>query len=219
MDPYKVLGVSYDASDSEIKTKYRELSRKYHPDANIGKPNQKELEEKFKEVQQAYTAIMDERQGKTTTNSGYNYGYGSSTGYENESQDDVYIRSAASYIQRGYYREGLNVLNSVKDKTAVWYYYSAWANYQLDNNAVALEHAKMACNLEPGNMYYRELYNEISNGESMYQRRSGMYGGNPSQEGYSVGSVMNLCGRVAFCICASMVCGGGRFGIPIMCCI
>lgn len=39
MDPYKVLGVSYDATEDEIKKAYRALSRKYHPDANVGKPN------------------------------------------------------------------------------------------------------------------------------------------------------------------------------------
>ena len=64
MDPYKVLGLRYDATEEEIKKAYRSLSRKYHPDANVGKPNQKELEEKFKEVQQAYSMIMDQRQGK-----------------------------------------------------------------------------------------------------------------------------------------------------------
>ena len=45
MDPYKVLGIGYDATEEEIKKAYRALSRKYHPDANVGKPNQKELEE------------------------------------------------------------------------------------------------------------------------------------------------------------------------------
>ena len=63
MDPYKVLGVSYNATDDEIKKAYRKLSRKYHPDANVGNPNQAAYEEKFKEVQQAYQIIMDQRQG------------------------------------------------------------------------------------------------------------------------------------------------------------
>ena len=54
MDPYKVLGVSRSASQEEIKKSYRNLSRKYHPDANINNPNKKEAEDKFKEIQQAY---------------------------------------------------------------------------------------------------------------------------------------------------------------------
>ena len=71
MDAYKVLGVSYNASEDEIKKAYRSLSRKYHPDANVGNPNQKEYEEKFKEVQQAYNMIMDQRQGKTQARQGF----------------------------------------------------------------------------------------------------------------------------------------------------
>lgn len=61
-DPYQVLGVSRDASDEEIKKAYRALSRKYHPDANVNNPNKEQAEEKFKEIQQAYQRIMDERQ-------------------------------------------------------------------------------------------------------------------------------------------------------------
>ena len=71
MDPYRVLGVSYNATEDEIKKAYRQLSRKYHPDANVGNPNQQQFEEKFKEVQQAYNMIMDQRQGKTQTQQGY----------------------------------------------------------------------------------------------------------------------------------------------------
>ena len=43
-DPYKILGVSPDASEDEIKKAYRKLSRQYHPDANINNPNKAQAE-------------------------------------------------------------------------------------------------------------------------------------------------------------------------------
>ena len=69
-DPYSVLGVSRDASDDEIKKAYRNLSRKYHPDANINNPNKDQAEAKFKEVQQAYQQIMKEREYGSSGNYG-----------------------------------------------------------------------------------------------------------------------------------------------------
>ena len=49
-DPYKVLGISRDASDDEVKKAYRAMSRKYHPDANINNPHKEQAEEMFKLV-------------------------------------------------------------------------------------------------------------------------------------------------------------------------
>ena len=55
-DCYEVLGVARDASDQEIKSAYRRLALKYHPDKN---PNNKKAEEKFKEAAEAYSILCD----------------------------------------------------------------------------------------------------------------------------------------------------------------
>ncbi|MBV8151179.1 MAG: J domain-containing protein [Candidatus Eremiobacteraeota bacterium] len=56
-DYYKVLGVAKNAPEKDIKSAYRKLARKWHPDANP--TNQHEAEEKFKEIQEAYEVLGD----------------------------------------------------------------------------------------------------------------------------------------------------------------
>ena len=224
MNPYEILGVPYDATEDEIKKAYRQLSRKYHPDANVNNPNKDAYEEKFKEVQQAYKTIMDQRQGKGQPSAedfwgfggsgAYSYGYGGQTGRP-ETQDDQYLRSALNYIQSGYFREGLNVLEQVQDRKGPWYYYSAFANYKLGNNAIALEHAKTACAFEPNNYNYAVLLNQLQGGGQRYQQRSAHYGGNPTMGGTN--HCMQMCGYFVLC---NLCCGGsGMYFMPCLCCL
>ena len=152
-DPYEILGVSRHASQDEIKKAYRSLSRKYHPDANIDNPNRDEAEEKFKEVQQAYQQIMN----------GYSGGYQEAfngfagyreTGYE-QGRDVMHLKAAANYINNGYYREAINVLGQIKDRSAQWYYLAAIAHLGVHNQIQALEYAKQAVYMDPYFMDYQ----------------------------------------------------------------
>jgi molecular chaperone DnaJ len=56
-DYYQVLGISRDADEKQIKSAYRKLARKYHPDANTGAPD---AEERFKEINEAYEVLKDQ---------------------------------------------------------------------------------------------------------------------------------------------------------------
>lgn len=69
-DYYKILGVAKDASDKDIKSAYRKLARKLHPDVN---PNDKAAEQKFKEVNEAYEVLSDSEKRKKYDSLGANW--------------------------------------------------------------------------------------------------------------------------------------------------
>lgn len=84
-DLYKVLGVSESASQSEIKKAYRKLAQKYHPDANL---DNKESEEKFKEISHAYETLSNPKK-RTEYDNAKRYfgeaGFGSKSGFQGQS--------------------------------------------------------------------------------------------------------------------------------------
>merc|ERR1719166_634804 len=68
-DYYEVLGVSKDATDRQLKKAYRKLALKWHPDKNPN--NEKEAEEKFKEIGEAYGVLSDQQQRRIYDRRGF----------------------------------------------------------------------------------------------------------------------------------------------------
>lgn len=219
-DPYKILGVSPDASDDEIKKAYRDLTKKYHPDLN---PGNEEAARKMNEINSAYDQIKNGNVQQSYSQGGTQYQqYGNPYGYSgwntwsnwgSQQQYQQTERSeytaAKNYIRNGMYREALNALSGVpvSERDGKWYYLCAGANMYLGNRVSALENAKRAVEIEPQNEEYRMLLQQLqTNGDfyDTYTTRSYHNGIDPGR----------LC-----CTMMALQCLCGNAGIPCIFCI
>ena len=173
MNPYEVLGVSRNASLDEIKKAYRELSRKYHPDSYVGNPLSSLAEEKFEQVQEAYDAIMKEKNGDYNYASNYN-----NNGYNNGESGEM--AEVYNLLGRRSYSQALRLLDSMPNRNAKWYYYSAIAQVGLGNNLRGMEYARMAVSMEPNNVEYQNLVNRLSFQSNRYGEVRNVYRGGRS---------------------------------------
>ena len=202
-DPYKVLGVSSTDSIEEITKAYRKLAKKYHPDLNQNDPG---AARKMSEINAAYEQIKSGKTSINSNGGGYSgqntYGNGSSSSGEynpfggfnpfgdfdpfkgfgssggNQQQKHEYSEfdSVKSYLRAGYYNEALNVLANITDRSATWYYYSAIVNSGIGNKITALNHAKIAVQMEPNNYEYQRILSQIQMGGRAYEQQSQGFG-------------------------------------------
>ncbi len=181
-DPYQVLGVSETATDEEIKTAYRNLAKKYHPDNYQDSPLADVAEEKMKEINEAYDTICDMRKnGSSSYSSGSSYSY--HTAYPDVRQ----------YIMNGRLDDALELLNGVPeiDRSAEWYFLMGMVFSRKGWSDQAYQYIQRAYQLDPSNPEIRAAFNNINNRRAY------------TNPGYNTGDMM---GCSACDICTGMLC-------------
>ena len=152
-DPYKVLGISENATDEEIKKAYRDLARKYHPDNYVNNPLSDLVEEKMKEINEAYDTIRKERAEK-------NYKTQTNTTDNKYSGEYLGIRE---FINMGRYTEAETMLNSVPiaDRNGEWNFLKGCVLERRGWYFDAQKFFETACYIDPDNTEYKDALNKI----------------------------------------------------------
>ena len=201
-DPYKVLGISPNATDEQVKAAYRELAKKYHPDNYANNPLSDLAEEKMQEINQAYDAIVAQRRA-----GGQSGGYSVGAYAQGASQ----FADIRRMINSGRLAEAQELLDGVAaaSRDAEWYFLKGSIDYSRGWLDDALQSFQKACQMNPQNSEYSAAYNQL-----LWQRQNGrpQYGGGSYQTG-SVGgcSCCDICAAMYCANCCMDCCGNSCF--------
>lgn len=197
-NPYEVLGVSETATDEEIKTAYRNLAKKYHPDNYSDSPLADLAEEKMKEINEAYDNICDMRRNGSHASSA-NGSYGTRSSYNRTSYPDV-----RQYIMNGRLDDAMELLNGVPEgnRNAEWYFLMGMVFSRKGWNDQAYSYFQRAYQMDPSNPEFRAAFN------NMNSRRT------YSNPGYNTDSSMgcsacDICSGILCANCLCNCCGRG----------
>lgn len=201
-DPYKVLGVSLNASDDDIKKAYRNLARKYHPDNFAGTPMAELAEEKMKEINQAYESINKMR----------------SAGQSAASDEDTYDVNTLTYgrIRRMINADRIDEANAALDyisptaRAAEWNFLKGCILVRRGWYYDAQKYFETACYLAPSNEEYRQAAESIKDARSQRNdaKKKKNKKGSSNEDGICAGCADKLCSGCCECF-------GGN---SILCC-
>ena len=270
-DPFSVLGVSSSATEDEIKSAYRKLAKKYHPDVH---PGDKTAEAKMREINEAYSEALKIKKdggsynpyGSSSSAWGNPYGnqsygsqssYGSSqsswqntggyggyggaggqgsqggdpfggfgfdpfeaffgggaahqqsTRFRTRNYANPELKTAENHILAQRYHDALSLLNRIPLHDADWHALYARADLGLGNRISAMDHARQAAQMAPGDTDYQTLLRTVESDRQTYQQsqRTGGYDfrsaicSNPCLTCCAMNMVLNCClgGRYWLC--------------------
>ncbi len=196
-DPYSILGVSPQATDEEIKTAYRNLSKKYHPDHNADSVMEEIANEKMAEINAAYDEIMNMRRSNFN-NQGNNFN-------QNSNYNTAYsmYTEIRTLIEHGNYTAADNMLEQNRnDGNAEWNFLKSTVCLSRGWMNDAYSYCEKAVRLEPYNREYQMAFNQMRN-----KRNGQMYGNpynNPNNNGANTANT--LCNLCQCMICADCLC-------------
>lgn len=166
-NPYKILGISPDATDTEVKNAYRALARKYHPDQFADDETAAELaNQKMQEVNEAYEQIMRERKEGKGSSSGAGVSYADIRNMINARR----MREAEAALAR----------IPVAERTADWHFLESLVLMHRGFVNDAMRELEIACSMDPGNMEYQQAKQMFNQNAAGYGRNyAGSYSNQP----------------------------------------
>ncbi|MBS6936547.1 MAG: J domain-containing protein [Negativibacillus sp.] len=207
-DPYQVLGVSPSATDEQIKSAYRELARKYHPDNYVNNPLADLAQEKMKEINEAYDQIQRQRKQQQQSYSGQasaNRGY-SNAGYSRQSysgQGRSQFADIRQLLNSNRLSEAEELLEGIPQqrRDAEWYYLRGRVFYVHGWLDQAYSYYTRAVQMNPGNTEYQTALNQL-----MWQRNTGRPSGGYGDYRNVQSGGMSGCDMCSGLICADCCC-------------